>query len=719
MRLNLGYQVLIAVIAGILTGLFLGPLVSVLRPVSMIYIMLLQMVVLPYISLSIIHGLGSLTPAKAKELLKNGWAFWVLLWGLIFFLIYLFAYLIPQPSAAPVFHSISSSSINKSLTQNIITYLIPENPVYDVLNNIVPSIAVFGVIVGLALMFIEKKEPLISALERTDQIIEKILSGLAIVSPIGVFAHIAEGAGSIRVSELVQIDFYMVSFIVISLFMTLWILPLILSSLTPMSFRESLRAFRMVCLLPFVTGIPTIAIPFITGYMKKLGEKYSISSDASFRSTTQTLIPLSYSFAQIGNCLLLFFIFFASFYYRHPFTGSEKVLLSFLTIPLSIGSSVTSINAVSFLFKELNFPDNAMELFTATIPVTMNFQILMSVAGVLTFIILVLFVNFRLIQMNWKKLLLNLFIPLILATLIILAISPFVHLQDSYRTLYINRKMSDAIKNPVNAEIYTSVENLPGPSRQADQDVLDQILRTNLLRVGYCTSDMPYAYMNSSKELVGFDIAMAYQLAQDLHCRLEFVPVDIDHLDDQLNEGVYDIAVGGILMNENRITKMSFSDAYADQDFVLIIPESKRSELGSLEDVNRKGVVIGAVGAFRHVITNNFPNATIYAGKDEKGYELDKADAWVSSRIAATIWCLSHVNYFVQDFNGELGKCFLAYPVRSDAMKFLRFINNWIQIKILDEFYKEQNDYWILGKSPPKKEEPRWSIIRNVLHWVN
>ena len=61
MRLNLGYQVLIAVIAGILTGLFLGPLVSVLRPISTIYVMLLQMVVLPYICLSIIHGLGSLS----------------------------------------------------------------------------------------------------------------------------------------------------------------------------------------------------------------------------------------------------------------------------------------------------------------------------------------------------------------------------------------------------------------------------------------------------------------------------------------------------------------------------------------------------------------------------------------------------------------------------------------------------------------------------------
>ncbi len=364
MRLNLGYQVLIAVIAGILTGLFLGPLVSVLRPISTIYVMLLQMVVLPYICLSIIHGLGSLSPGKAYQLFRKGWPFWMLLWGLIFFVIFLVAYLIPQTTAAPLLQSGASISVNATLARNILTYLIPENPVYDFVNNIVPSIAIFGIIVGITLMHIEKKEPLISAVERTNQVIEKILTGLAIVSPIGVFAHIAEGMGTIRISQLVQIDFYLIGFVIITLFITFWVLPLILSNLTPLSFRDALRAFRMVCLLPFVTGIPTIAIPFINNYMKKIGEKYSLNADSSFRSTAQTIVPISYSFAQIGNCLLLFFLLFASFYYRHPFTGLEKFLLSVLTIPLSIGSAVTSVNAVSFLFQELRFPDNAMQLFT-------------------------------------------------------------------------------------------------------------------------------------------------------------------------------------------------------------------------------------------------------------------------------------------------------------------------------------------------------------------
>ena len=119
MRLSLGYQVLIAVIAGILTGLFLGPLASFFRTVSTTYSMLLQMVVLPYISLSLIHGLGSLTPPMAKQLFKKGWAFWVLLWGLMFFMVFLVCYFIPKPISVTFVQSGTSLSLKEELTKNM------------------------------------------------------------------------------------------------------------------------------------------------------------------------------------------------------------------------------------------------------------------------------------------------------------------------------------------------------------------------------------------------------------------------------------------------------------------------------------------------------------------------------------------------------------------------------------------------------------------------
>ena len=47
----------------------------------------------------------------------------------------------------------------------------------------------------------------------------------------------------------------------------------------------------------------------------------------------------------------------------------------------------------------------------------------------------------------------------------------------------------------------------------------------------------------------------------------------------------------------------------------------------------------------------------------------------------------------------------------------LSFVNQWIELKrkdgTLDAVYK----YWILGQNA-EPHRPRWSIIRNVLHWV-
>jgi proton glutamate symport protein len=44
-------------------------------------------------------------------------------------------------------------------------------------------------------------------------------------------------------------------------------------------------------------------------------------------------------------------------------------------------------------------------------------------------------------------------------------------------------------------------------------------------------------------------------------------------------------------------------------------------------------------------------------------------------------------------------------------------MNNWIELKrkdgTIDAIYK----HWILGQETTLRQ-PRWSIVRNVLHWV-
>ena len=46
------------------------------------------------------------------------------------------------------------------------------------------------------------------------------------------------------------------------------------------------------------------------------------------------------------------------------------------------------------------------------------------------------------------------------------------------------------------------------------------------------------------------------------------------------------------------------------------------------------------------------------------------------------------------------------------------FVNTWIALKKEDQTIGALYEYWILGRSAVERE-PRWSVIRNVLHLVS
>ena len=59
----------------------------------------------------------------------------------------------------------------------------------------------------------------------------------------------------------------------------------------------------------------------------------------------------------------------------------------------------------------------------------------------------------------------------------------------------------------------------------------------------------------------------------------------------------------------------------------------------------------------------------------------------------------------------------LAYALSTHDQEFGTFINTWIQLKRRDGTIDDLYQYWILGRNAAPRR-PRWSVIRNVLHWV-
>jgi ABC-type amino acid transport substrate-binding protein len=429
---------------------------------------------------------------------------------------------------------------------------------------------------------------------------------------------------------------------------------------------------------------------------------------------SQSVMPIAYSFGQIGNMMILFFFWFLSFYYRQPLIGPEKGLLSLITIPMSIGSSATSISAVSFLIGQLNFPPDSVTLFSETLSLTINFQVLMSIASVLVLIILTLFKYYDLLHVQWGKLWLRLAVVLGVFVGLIWFATGQIHLDDKYRNLYQELSIGAVINNPVEL-----LEEQPFAPAAGSEDPLQRILRSGVLKIGYEADNAPYCYLNAKGELVGYDVALAYLLARDLDCKLEFVKYDINRLGEELDEGKYDIGMAGILMIEQRLALMDFTYPYTEQDNVLVIPHKKKALFMNLERATQNpDLVIGATGGYSYVAQRHFPLAKEVRTSNMEHLEAlfveKQADAWVWSRTPAFIWCLSHPDFAIVNYADLIGKRYFSYPVRTNSPDFISFLNRWLMLKEESGEKADMYDYWVRGL-PPKQEKPRWSILRNVL----
>jgi ABC-type amino acid transport substrate-binding protein len=118
------------------------------------------------------------------------------------------------------------------------------------------------------------------------------------------------------------------------------------------------------------------------------------------------------------------------------------------------------------------------------------------------------------------------------------------------------------------------------------------------LRVGYDDLALPFCYWNKENELVGYDVAYAYQLAKDLEVDLELVPIKYNTIVDDVSSGFCDIIMSAIIMDEQRIINIDFTNSYIEQANVLITPSSKapnETDLALLEQNSQ--FKLGSVGA--------------------------------------------------------------------------------------------------------------------------
>jgi Na+/H+-dicarboxylate symporter len=307
-------KILAGLALGILTGLFFGEKASALKWAADGFVKLLQMMVLPYITVSIIASLGSLQPSELRTLGVRAAAVIGGLWVLALAFAFLISLTFPSVQNASFF---SSSLVEPRPAFNFIDLYIPSNPFNSLANNVVPAVVLFSLILGVAVVGVPRRERLLDVLLVARDAISAATRFVARLTPYGLFAIAANAAGTLGQEQLGRLQIYLVAYVAIALLVSLWVLPGLVAALTPIRLRDVLGESHDSLITAFIAGDLFIVLPGLMQASRTLLGRLSPGNPEPGR-LTEVIVPASFNFPHTGKLLSLSFILFAGWFADAP-----------------------------------------------------------------------------------------------------------------------------------------------------------------------------------------------------------------------------------------------------------------------------------------------------------------------------------------------------------------------------------------------------------------
>lgn len=160
---SLSTKILVGMIAGIGFGLVLPEQADLLAPLGAGFLRLFQMPVIPYIVVSIITSIGRLSRNQAASIFRGSAGVLVGFWILSLLVVLAFPAGFPDWKSGSFF---SSSQLEEAPELSLVELFIPTNPFTALAETVVPSVVLFSIAVGIALIGVPENRPVILALQK-------------------------------------------------------------------------------------------------------------------------------------------------------------------------------------------------------------------------------------------------------------------------------------------------------------------------------------------------------------------------------------------------------------------------------------------------------------------------------------------------------------------------------------------------------------------------
>ena len=712
---SLSRRILTGLAFGAAIGILIGDHARALQPLADGFVKLLQMTVLPYVTVSIVTGLGSLNTEQAKLLGTRVFVVVLLFWTLAMAAVFVFPLMFPPNESASFF---STALLDEREPFNFVDLYIPANPFNSLANNVVPAVVLFSIVLGVALITIPEKRALLAVLQAVRTVVAQATDFIVLLIPYGICAIAAVVAGTISLDELKRLEVYLVTYTAVSLLAALWVLPGLVATLTPVPYGAFLTRSRDVLLLAFMTTSLFAVLPLLTERAKALVREYA-GIDGERTPATDVIIPISFNLPHTGKILSISFVIFAAWYADVQLKPSDYPRLAGTGLFAMFGSANA---AIPFLLDQLKLPADLFQLFITSGVVNARIGTFVAAVHTLAVAVLGACAAAGVLTIEVKKLMRFALVTAVVGVGVVAGTR--VALRSTLSGIYDKDAVLMSMRlqhDDARARVFLDRESVP-PLRSRPGTLLDRARDRGTLRVGYIDDSLPYAFFNARKELVGFDVDMALALGTDMGMAVEFVPIGRDIFRHGLDGSVCDLVMSGTAITVDRAFEVQFSTAYLDETIAFVVPDHRAaafSDWSNIREMKRLRVGVPSAPYYVRRLREELPGADVVEidGLERMFARRDPPlDAFIMTAERGSAYTLLHPAYSVAIPRPRPFRVPLAYVIADRDAAMTAMVNTWIEQKRKDGTIERLFSYWILGQNSAPRQ-PRWSVMRNVLGW--
>ncbi|WP_295791061.1 C4-dicarboxylate transporter DctA [Mucilaginibacter sp.] len=340
--LNLNFQVIAAILLGVIAGFFFKSFGPTAQTISKMFISLITMLIAPIIFLTIVLGIAGMSDMKKVGRVGGKALLYFEIVSTFALVIGIIVANLVKPGADFInttkVDAVKLAGFQKAAAEmhwvDFVTHIIPSNVFDAFAKGDILQILLFAILFGLGLSKMgEGGQTVINLFEKISKVFFNIMHMVMRLAPIGAFAGMAYTISTYGVKTLQPLGLLMAS-VYITMFLFIFVALNVVCYLYKFSLWEYLKFIKDEILLVLGTSSSETALP---GMMEKM-EKFGCS-----KSVVGLVIPTGYSFNLDGTTIYLSMaVIFLAQVFKVPLSLERQVMLIGVLMITSKGAAAVT-----------------------------------------------------------------------------------------------------------------------------------------------------------------------------------------------------------------------------------------------------------------------------------------------------------------------------------------------------------------------------------------